>query len=421
VTQWGRKAGGWEPLGRTLLDIAQILESAERSEERVCRTLVLLRQLVPYERCALLEAQPGREPRLIVVPEVPPERGAFLRETLTKLFGQIVEDPTPVPRAPPGPPGSFLTVPLIGLDKVIGVLFVHSVSGGYGVRHLRLLSMVGSKLAAYLTMLHARVEEALRTREIEKARGAAEMANRAKDAFLAMVSHELKTPLAVALEGARILGSKGRSEADRVRALELIEVNLRAQAKLIDDLVDLSHIAAAELRLDLQLIEPARWVKAAIEELRPEAERKSIRLEAALDESLKPHVVDPRRLGQIVSNLLANAIQFTPSGGHIEVCLERAGSYARIRVIDSGKGISAEFLPHVFDRFRQANCPSVHPHGGLGIGLAIVKSLVELHGGRVRAESAGEGKGATFTVELPLAPEALPRTDAVHNVRELSS
>jgi signal transduction histidine kinase len=404
-----RKAGGWEPLGRTLLDIAQILESAERSEDRVRRTLEFLRQLVPYECCALLEAQPGREPRLVVVPAVPPERAAFLMETLTKLFGQLVGDPAPAQRAPPGPPGSFLTVPLVGLDQMIGVLFVHSASGGYGVRHLRALSMVGSKLAAYLTMLHARVEEALRTREIKKARGAAEVANRAKDAFLALVSHELKAPLAAALEGARILGSKGVSEADRVRAFALIEGNLRAQARLIDDLVDLSQIAAAELRLDPQLIDPARWVKAAIEELRPEADRKSIRLEAALDELVKPQFVDPRRLGQIVSNLVANAIQFTPSGGHIEVRLERAGSYARIRVIDSGKGISAELLPHVFDRFRQADCPSVHTHGGLGIGLAIVKSLVELHGGRVRAESAGEGQGATFTVELPLAPEAPPR------------
>jgi signal transduction histidine kinase len=410
VTLRGRKAGGREPLDRTFFDITQILESAERSEERVRRTLELLGQLVPYERCALLEAQPGRKPRLVVVPAVPPERAAFLMETLTKLFGKLAEDPTPAPQTPPGPPGSFLTVPLVGLDKVIGVLFVHSASGGYGVRHLRALSMVGSKLAAYLTMLHARAEEALRTSELEKARGAAEAANRAKDAFLALVSHKLMTPLAAALEGARILGSKEVSEADRARALELIEGNLRAQARLINDLVDLSHIATAELRLDPQPIEPARWVKAAIEELRPQAERKSIRLEAALDESLKPHVADPRRLGQIVSNLLANALQFTPSGGHVKVRLERAGSYARIQVIDNGKGISAEFLPHVFERFLQANGPSVRTHGGLGIGLAIVKSLVELHGGRVRAESTGEGKGATFTVELPLAPEVLPRS-----------
>lgn len=405
MTPRGRGAGGREPLSQTLFDTAQILESAEGSEERVRHVLALLHRIVPYEQCALLDAQPGSEPCLVVVPAVPPEERALLNDTLTMLFGRIVEDRMlPAPRAPPIS-GEHLAVPLVGLDQVVGVLFVRSAIAGYGVRHLRALSLVGAKLAAYLTILRARAEEALRARELEKTRAAAEAAYRAKDEFLALVSNELTTPLAAALEGARLLGSKGVSEADRARALELIEGSLRAQARLIDDLVDLSRIAAAEMRLDPQPIEPARWVKASIEELRPQAERKQIRLEAALDASLKPLVVDPRRLDQIVSQLLANAIRFTPNGGRVEVRLERAGAYARIQVIDSGKGISAELLPHIFERFRQGNGLGARTHGGLGVGLAIVKSLVELHGGRVRAESAGEGKGATFTADLSLTPD----------------
>jgi hypothetical protein len=154
-------------------------------------------------------------------------------------------------------------------------------------------------------------------------------------------------------------------------------------------------------------------IKAAIDGLRPQAERRSIRLDAALDRSVKLFAADPDRLEQVVAALLANAIKFTPNGGHIEVHLERAGRDARIQVIDSGKGISREFLPHVFERFRQAEGSSTGSSGGLGIGLAIVKHLVELHGGLVRAESPGEAKGTTFTVELPLCEEASARPEAL--------
>ncbi len=412
--------GGRECFSRTLSDIAQVFESGEGSAERVLHVLDLFRQLVPYDQCALLEAEPGREPRLVLTPPAPSDERDQLMETLMKLFGLFIEEHTRALPAPMRPSGMHLAVPLLGLDEVIGVFFVRRAKGAYAEEHLCALSVIGAKLAAYLTMLRARDEAAERTRQLEEARRGAEAANRAKDEFLALVSHELKTPLSSTLTWAHVLRSKDTGEAERVRAVEAIERNVRAQAKLIDDLLDLSCIATADLRLDLRAVEPAKLIKAAIEGLRPQAERRSIRLDAVLDRSVKLFAADPDRLEQVVATLLANAIKFTPNGGHIEVHLDRAGRDARIEVIDSGKGISREFLPHVFERFRQAEGSSAGISGGLGIGLAIVKHLVELHGGRVRAESPGEAKGTTFTVDLPLYEEASVRPE-VANPGERSS
>jgi len=405
--------GGRERFSRTLSDIAQVFESAEGSAQRVLHVLELLRELVPYEQCALLEAGRDREQRLVLVPPAPPDERDLLTERLMKLFGLFTEEHTRASQAPMRPSGAHLAVPLLGLDEVIGVFFVRRAKGAYGEGHLHALSVIGAKLAAYLTLLHARHEAAERTRQLEEARRAAEAANRAKDEFLALVSHELKTPLTSTLNWAHVLRSESAGRAERARAVEAIERNVRAQAKLIDDLLDLSCVATAELRLDLRAVDPAKLIKSAIEGLRPQAERRSIRLDAALDRSVKLFAADPDRLEQVVAALLANAIKFTPNGGHIEVHLERAGRDARIQVIDSGKGISREFLPHVFERFRQAESSSTSSSGGLGIGLAIVKHLVELHGGLVRAESPGEAKGTTFTVELPLGEETSVRSEAI--------
>jgi signal transduction histidine kinase/ActR/RegA family two-component response regulator len=409
MTRPGRGEAGGEPLSRAFYDIAQVLESAEDAEARVMRVLERLRSLVPYERCAVLEAQPGRERRLLTAPGTPPAEQAELTATITALLGRLVEEHGQATAVPLTATDAHLAVPLVGLDEVIGVLYVRGAEGPYEERHVRALSIVASKLAAYFTMVRACALEAERTLEIEEARQAAETANRAKDEFLALVSHELRTPLSTILAWADALRSKETGEAERTRAFEAIERSVRAQAKLIDDLLDLSCVATATLRLDLRSVEPAKVIKAALRALRPRAEQKSIRLQAVLDESVMPLIADPHRLGQVVANLVANAIKFTPSGGRVEVRLERAGVLARIRVIDSGSGIRPEVLPHLFEPFRQADSSSTRAHGGLGVGLALVKDLVELHGGHVRAESPGEEKGATFTVELPLAgaaPEA---------------
>jgi len=401
----GMHGDGGELRARTLYDITQLLESADGADERVRRVLELLGGLVPYEQCALLEARLGHEPHVVVVPETPPDQRVLLTETLLHIFGQLV-DANARARAPAARPTELhLAVPLVGLDEVIGLLFVRSSVGEYTEEHVGALSVVAAKLAVYRTTLRARAELAELARERDEARRAAEAANRAKDEFLALVSYELKTPLSSILAWAHILRST-TDDATRSRAIDELERNAQAQAKLIDDILDLACIASAKLRLNLSIIEPAGLIKATIEGLRLEAERKSIRLDSDLDAAAMPLVLDPDRIGQVVSILVTNAINFTPAGGHIEVRLERAAGCARIQVSDSGRGISREALPRVFDRFRKAAGAGTRAEGGLGVGLAIVKDLVELHGGRVRAESAGPDQGATFTVELPRQPGA---------------
>jgi signal transduction histidine kinase/CheY-like chemotaxis protein len=229
----------------------------------------------------------------------------------------------------------------------------------------------------------------------------AEAANRTKDEFLATMSHELRTPMTAILGWAQLLRSRTLDKADFERALEIVERNAQAQNKLIDDLLDISRIITGKLRLDVRAVDLAGIVGAVVDALRPTAEAKAIRLQALLDPQAGPISGDTDRLQQVIWNLLSNAIKFTPKGGRVVVSLERINSHVEVVVSDSGKGISAEFLPHVFDRFRQADGTSTRRHGGLGLGLSIVRQLVELHGGTVVVESNGDGQGATFIVQLP--------------------
>ena len=244
-----------------------------------------------------------------------------------------------------------------------------------------------------------RVEE-----ERERLLREAQEANRLKDEFLATLSHELRTPLTAILGWSRMLQTTDFNEGAARRALETIERNARTQTQLIDDLLDVSRIITGKLRLDVRAVDLPAVVTAAADTLRPAADAKGISLQLLLDPSAGPISGDPDRLQQVVWNLVSNAIKFTPKGGRVRVRLERAGSHAEIIVADTGAGIAPEFLPHVFDRFRQADQTTTRTHGGLGLGLAIVRQLVELHGGTVHVESRGEGHGATFTVSLPLLP-----------------
>ena len=234
------------------------------------------------------------------------------------------------------------------------------------------------------------------------ARREAEAANRAKDEFLATLSHELRTPLNAIMGWSRMLLDGSLDEQSRRRALEVIDRNAQLQATLVADILDVSRIITGGLRLDLRPVDLATVIGAALDAVRPAAEAKKIRMHSLLAGAARLTEGDPQRLQQIIWNLLANAVKFTPAGGHVEVGLETDDeSSLRITVRDNGMGIEPEFLPHVFDRFRQADGSVSRQHGGLGLGLAIVRHLVELHGGRVRAESAGPGHGATFIVELP--------------------
>ncbi|HJQ31088.1 MAG TPA: PAS domain S-box protein [Pyrinomonadaceae bacterium] len=237
------------------------------------------------------------------------------------------------------------------------------------------------------------------------ARRQSEEANRLKDEFLATVSHELRTPLTAILGWAHMLRTGQYAfDARAGAALETIERNARAQAQIIEDLLDVSRIITGKLRLDVRAVAPDSFIDAAVEAVRPAAEAKGVRVQKLMDAGLVSVSGDPVRLQQVVWNLLSNAIKFTPSGGRVQIRMERAGSQIEIAVGDTGAGIAPDFLPHVFDRFRQADGRTTRRHGGLGLGLAIVRHLVELHGGTVRAESEGEGHGSTFTVTLPAAP-----------------
>ena len=234
------------------------------------------------------------------------------------------------------------------------------------------------------------------------ARGMAENALRAKDDFLSTLSHEIRTPLNAVLGWARILIARG--EIDRAlldRALHVIERNATAQARMIDDMLDMARIAAGKLRLEMQPVDVVKVVLAAVDVVMPAAHAKRVTLRTNLDPRTPNVMGDQDRLQQVIWNLLSNALKFTEAGGSIAVRLALNGRFARIVVADSGHGISPEFLPHVFERFRQADASSSRRHGGLGVGLALVHDLIVLHGGSVLAQSEGEGKGATFTIDLP--------------------
>ncbi|MBW4441860.1 MAG: PAS domain S-box protein [Plectolyngbya sp. WJT66-NPBG17] len=227
-------------------------------------------------------------------------------------------------------------------------------------------------------------------------------ANRLKDEFLATVSHELRTPLNAMLGWSTMLRSKQLDEANTTRAIATIERNARAQNQLIEDLLDVSRIITGKLRLNVRPVVLVSVIEAAIDSIRPAAEAKNIRLQSILDPAAGPISGDPDRLQQVFWNLLSNAVKFTPKGGRVQIRLERISSHVEVTVSDTGQGISPEFLPHVFERLQQADSTTTRAHGGLGLGLAIVRHLVELHGGSVHAASVGQGKGATFVVTLPI-------------------
>jgi signal transduction histidine kinase/ActR/RegA family two-component response regulator len=254
--------------------------------------------------------------------------------------------------------------------------------------------------------------------ERQRAQEAAEAANRIKDEFLAIVSHELRSPLNPILGWAKLLKKRSLNEAATLRAVETIERNAEIQAQLIDDLLDISRILRGKLALSLEAVNLATVIEAALDTVRLAAEAKSIEINLDLDPRVASVKGDSSRLQQIVWNLLSNAIKFTPSGGKVEVYLKQIDGYVEIQVKDTGKGISSEFLPYVFEYFRQADSSITRRSGGLGLGLAIVRQLVELHGGRVWAESPGEEQGATFTVSLPALQKSLTLAQRDSNLYE---
>jgi PAS domain S-box-containing protein len=285
---------------------------------------------------------------------------------------------------------SAIVTPLVAHGRTLGAIsFVTAESGRrYGPEDLALAENLAERAA--LAIDNARLYLA------------AQQANRLKDEFLATLSHELRTPLTAVLGWSHLLRAGQLDEKSAANALETIERNARAQSQLIEDLLDVSRIIVGNLRLDVRLVDPGYFIESAIEALRPAAKAKDVRIQKVMDTGVSHVAGDPARLQQVVWNLLSNAIKFTPKGGRIQVRVERVNSHIEIAISDTGAGIKPEFLPHVFERFRQADQQTTRHHGGLGLGLAIVRHLIELHGGTVEAESPGEGQGATFIVKLPV-------------------
>jgi signal transduction histidine kinase/ActR/RegA family two-component response regulator len=315
-------------------------------------------------------------------------------------------------------PQSSLSAPMAVMGRIIGTIEVQTYKGAaYGHEHVTAMRMAANLTAVAI--------ENVRLLEREStARADAEESNRLKDEFLATVSHELRTPLTAILGWSRMLETGSMGGDMTSRAIETISRNARSQAQIIDDILDVSRIITGKLYLELHPVEIAPVLEAAINVVRPTAEAKGIQIE--MDFEPEPAAVpgDLNRLQQVFWNLLSNAVKFTSANGKVSVRLCHVNSEVEIVVADTGQGISPDFLPFVFDRFRQADSTSTRKHGGLGLGLAIARHLVEIHGGSISARSAGNGEGATFTVRLPLVgsiPETADTTSATRAREEAAN
>lgn len=310
---------------------------------------------------------------------------------------------------------SCLSLPISSRSGLLmgRLLLGHSQAGMFSARSERIVSAIAAQAAVALdnTRLYAAATRAAEERKVlldseREARAEAERTNQLKDDFLATLSHELRTPLSAILGWAQVLRRGTRDQADLHRGLQSIERNARAQAQLIEDLLDMSRITSDQVLLDLQTLVPASIIASAIETLRPAADAKHIAIHSSIASDAGTITGDPSRIQQVIWNLLSNALKFTPQGGRVEIGVRREATRLAITVADNGVGIKKDFLPHVFDRFRQADASTTRKHGGLGLGLAIVKHLVEQHGGTVTASSAGDMQGTSFTVRLPLGTPA---------------
>ncbi|HVG17574.1 MAG TPA: GAF domain-containing protein [Blastocatellia bacterium] len=315
-------------------------------------------------------------------------------------------------------PVSVIYVPLLAEEHVIGVIQAQSVrEGAYTKEDVPMLSIVANQAASA-------IQNARLYREAVEGRRAMERANQIKEEFFAILSHELRTPLTPILGWTRILSRLSPDDHDtRAHALSVIERNAKLQTQLVNDLLDMSRIDSGKLSIYVQPTDLNAAVRGAVESLRNESNQRGIDLETHVASDEMAVLADPARLEQVITNLLTNALKFTDKGGRVIVSTERAGDSGVVSVSDTGIGIPQDFLPHIFERFRQADSSTRRRHGGLGLGLSIVKSLVEMHGGQVRAHSEGAGHGSTFTVELPLAAAETatePQAEAPDVIQSLS-
>jgi PAS domain S-box-containing protein len=415
-------------LGLTLageLDLHKLVQAVTDVSAEICAarfTAFFYNVLNHDEPTQLFYAVSGL-PREVVADSMPRSSDIFsdtFKKAGTVLIENVKTDPrygknSPFHGMPEDdfPVTSYLAVPVISRSgDIYGGIFVGDPhERAFTERAARIIEGLASQAA--IAMDNARLYEAAQRARAEAEKAAednerlyrqAQEASQLKEEFLATVSHELRNPLNAILGWSRMLRSGQVPEDGIPKVLETIERNAQAQTQLIDDLLDVSRIITGKLRMDVRPADPNLFIEAAIEAVRPAAEAKGVRLQKIMDTSSVSVPGDPIRLQQVVWNLLSNAIKFSDRGARVQVRLERVNSHVEIVVSDTGQGIAREFLPHVFDRFRQADQRTTRLHGGMGLGLAIVKTLVELHGGAVRAASPGPGQGATFTVRLPVVP-----------------
>ncbi len=432
-------------LARVLHDETRVLELLNETGRALGSTLDLqsLLQAVTDAATALSGARfgaffynvtsdTGNSYLLYTLSGAPPEAfERFGQPRATALFGPTFRGESPIrcddvradPRyghmgphhgLPDGHPPvrSYLAVPVRSRsgDVIGGLFFGHSEPAVFTERTERLI--VGVAAQAGIAIDNARLyeaaqqaaEERMRLLESERAaRATAERMSEMKDEFLATLSHELRTPLNAILGWSQVLKAGARNPADLLKGIETIERNARIQTQLIEDLLDMSRITSGTLRLDPRIIRPADFVDAAIGTVQPSADARGIHLETSIDSQAGPIFGDTGRLQQVVWNLLSNAIKFTPAGGRVHLAVERANAHVRLTITDTGVGIDPAFIPYLFERFRQADASTTRAYGGLGLGLSIVKRLIELHGGTVEVRSPGQGQGTTVTVELPRA------------------
>jgi signal transduction histidine kinase len=385
---------------RPLADIAYVLAFAEVPDARIQRALELLGDLVGYEHSAvLIEAAPQR--RFATVPASNPDADG-LRERLRRLLQTVSErgfqatgvEPTRVTDT--SSTGWSLAVPLITVDATVGILHVERRTEEYSVHELRLLSLVASQLAAYARGLQF-LDQA------GEARLQAEETSRAKDRFLATLSHELRTPLNVVQGWIQMLRSGPAGEAATQKAFDVIDRNVAVQVQLVDQLLDAARIATGKFHMEVQPLEILPVVGASVDGVRPRATLKGVELEYLVPVPRAWRIEgDPARLQQAFANLLVNAVKFTPKGGFVRVSVEEHGSHVTVAFRDTGIGIATEHLPKLFEPLWQAERPLSREESGLGLGLGIVRHIVQLHGGEVRIESDGPGRGTHVTVRLPL-------------------
>ena len=311
-------------------------------------------------------------------------------------------------------PKSWMIAPLIGREQPLGAIAFAVTESRRRYRRADLLCAEVVARQAAIAMEGGRLH-----REAEAARAEAEAANRAKDEFLSILSHELRNPLNAVSGWAKMLERGQLSAEQSRRAIQIILRNAALQVRLIDDLLDMTSVVSGRMRLAVQAVDLRSVVEEAVDTVRPAADAKDIRLQVVIESPGASVNGDPGRLQQVMWNLLSNAVKFTPKGGRVQISVQRVNSHVEIMVSDTGEGIRADLLPYIFDRLRHGDSSASRPHGGLGIGLALVRHLVELHGGSVFAESPGEGQGATFVVKLPLMIAEVRQAPVAHRAEPL--